>query len=194
LIIAVVGYVLVRRMMGEPAQAKRMLILPAVLSVIGLTDVSGQLKSPVAVLFLVGSVAISVVLGMLRGASVRITERDGLAFVRYTWVTLVLWVINLAVKFGANLVFGAVDAKDAASVSNGLLLTLGLGILAEGLIVLTRSMRQGHQIVWTERQDGGLRQGSALLGNPGNRAEAQPVAEWNTRRDLRRDRRRDYRR
>jgi hypothetical protein len=34
-ILAVVGYLLARRVIGEPAQAKRMLILPVVLSLIG---------------------------------------------------------------------------------------------------------------------------------------------------------------
>jgi hypothetical protein len=44
-ILAAVGYVLARRVIGEPAQAKRMLILPIVLNLIGLSDVSGQVKT-----------------------------------------------------------------------------------------------------------------------------------------------------
>jgi hypothetical protein len=83
-VLAAVGYVLVRRVMGEPAQAKRMLVLPAVLSLIGLSGLSGQVTTPLSLLFLVATAAISVVLGALRGASVRIWQRDGLAFVRYT--------------------------------------------------------------------------------------------------------------
>jgi hypothetical protein len=37
-IIAAVGFVLIRRMMGEQAEAKRMLVLPAILTVIGLSN------------------------------------------------------------------------------------------------------------------------------------------------------------
>src|SRR5207302_543971 len=60
LILAAIGYVLVRRMMGEAAQAKRMLILPAVLFVVGLTQSTGLLRSPAALLFVLVTCALSV--------------------------------------------------------------------------------------------------------------------------------------
>jgi len=69
LILAAVGYLLARHVIGEPAQAKRMLILPVVLSLIGLSDVSGQVKMPLSLLFLVATAAISVLLGALRCAA-----------------------------------------------------------------------------------------------------------------------------
>jgi hypothetical protein len=144
-ILAVVGYLLVRRVMGEPAQVRRMLILPAVLTLIGLSDVSGGIRTPLSLMFLVGTAAVSIVLGALRGLSVRISQQDGIAFVRYTVFTIVLWVVNLAVKFGANFALGVIDPKAAAAVGNSLLLTLGLGILAEGGVVLYRALRNGYQ-------------------------------------------------
>ncbi|MEV5710508.1 DUF1453 domain-containing protein [Actinoallomurus sp. NPDC052274] len=154
LIVAAVGYVLVRRVLGEPAQAKRMLVLPAVLSVIGLSDVASQAKTPVSLLFLVATVAISVVLGLLRGVSVRVSGRDGLAFVRYTWITVVLWAVNLLIKFGANAGLAVADPKDAGAVGDSLLFPLGLGILAEGLVVLYRALRADHAVMWAQGQDG----------------------------------------
>jgi hypothetical protein len=162
-ILAAVGYVLARRLMGEPAQAKRMLVLPAVLSVIGLSDVSGHVKTPVSLLFLVATAAVSVALGALRGVSVRIYRHEGVAFVRYTGVTVVLWVVSLAVRFGANLVLGAVDRTAAGAVGEGLLLTLGLGILAEGLVVLSRALRAGHPVMWAQGRDGAPPQRSPFL-------------------------------
>ena len=191
LILAAVGYLLVRRVMGEPAQAKRMLILPAVLSLIGLSDVSGEVKAPLSLVFLVATAAISVVLGALRGASVRISQRDGLAFVRYTGLTVVLWVVNLAVKFGANLVLGAIDPKDAGAVSNSLLLTLGLGILAEGLVVLYRALRSGHPVMWAQGQDGNPHQMFPIVTNRSdNPSDDHRATGWNTRPDQFRDHRR----
>ena len=163
LILVAIGYVLVTRVIGQPAQAKRMLILPAVLAVIGLSDVSGELKTTTSVLFLVGTAAISVLLGAARGASVRISRRDGLAFVRYTGWTVLLWVVNLAVKFGANLLLTSVDPQDATGVSNSLLLTLGVGMLVEGLVVLYRALRADHPVMWSQGRDGGSRQMSPLL-------------------------------
>jgi hypothetical protein len=184
LILAAVGYLLVRRLMGEPAQAKRMLVLPAVLSLIGLSDVSGQVTTPLSLLFLVATAAISVVLGVLRGASMRISQRDGLAFVRYTGITVVLWVVNLAIKFGANLALGAIDPKDAVPVGDSLLLTLGLGILAEGLVALYRALRSGHQVLWAQGQDGAPHPMSPMADDPRRRALG-----WNTRLDQHDDRR-----
>jgi hypothetical protein len=197
LILTAVGYLLVRRMMGEPVQAKRMLILPVVLTLIGLSDVSGQARTPLSLLFVVATAAISIAIGALRGVSVRISERDGLAFVRYTGVTVVLWVVNLAIKFGANLVLGAIDPKDAGAVSNSLLLTLGLGILAEGLVVLYRALRTDHRVLWTRGQDGAPDQMSPFLDNlrrgPSNRDDDpydDRAAGWNTRPDQLRHHRR----
>ncbi|MCQ4079284.1 hypothetical protein NGB36_01320 [Streptomyces sp. RB6PN25] len=203
LILAAVGYLLVRRVMGEPAQAKRILILPAVLSLIGLSDVSGQVKTPLSLLFLVATAAISVVLGALRGASVHISQREGLAFVRYTGVTVVLWVVNLAIKFGVNLALGAIDSKDPGAVGNSLLLTLGLGILAEGLVVLYRALRNNHPVMWTQGQDGAPHQMFPFLNDPQrsltNRGDHpygdhpygdHRAAGWNTRLDQPRDCRR----
>ncbi|MFD2472689.1 DUF1453 domain-containing protein [Amycolatopsis silviterrae] len=179
LIVAAVAYLMVRRMIGEPAQAKQMLILPAVLSVVGLSTLSGEVKTPASMAFLVGTAAISVVLGILRGTSVRITRRDGTAFVRYTALTVALWVANIVVKVGVNLALDAFDPHDAGGVSNSLLLTLGLGILAEGLVVLYRALRAGHQVMWTQGSDGAPAKTSPLLDNIQRNLTGR-TAEWNT--------------
>lgn len=196
LILAAICFVMVRRMMGEPAQAKRMLILPAVLSVIGLSDLSGQLKTPMAAVFLVATAAISVGIGALRGASVRISQRNGLAFVQYTWLTVTLWVVNLVIKFGADFVLKAADAKDAGAVSNSLLLTLGAGMLVEGLVVLYRALRSDHQVVWQEGKNGAPRQMSPFLDNLRRSLNDRGIGQDydDGRHETRRDYRRDYRR
>ncbi|MFJ8914211.1 DUF1453 domain-containing protein [Amycolatopsis sp. NPDC102389] len=182
LIVAAVAYLMVRRMIGEPAQAKQMLILPTVLSVVGLTTLSGEVKTPASMAFLVGTAAISVVLGILRGASVRISRRDGNTFVRYTAVTVGLWVANIVVKIGVNVALDAFDPKDSGGVANSLLLTLGVGILAEGLVVLYRALRAGHQVMWTQGGDGEPGQTSPLLDNIQRNLGGRP-AEWKTQSD-----------
>jgi hypothetical protein len=165
LVLAAVCYVLVRRFAGEPAQARRMLVLPAVLVVIGLSDVSGALHSVVSLVFLVATCAFGMLLGALRGASVRLSERDGLVVVRYTVITLVLWVVNLAVRFGASFVLGAVDPHAAAAVGNSLLLTLGAGMLVEGLVTMARALHTDSRVVWATGRDGAPHTASPLLDN-----------------------------
>ncbi|MFB9925483.1 DUF1453 domain-containing protein [Amycolatopsis halotolerans] len=179
LIVAAIGYLMVRRLIGEPAQAKQMLILPAVLSVVGLSTLSGEVKTPASMVFLVGTAAVSVALGVLRGMSVRISRRDGTAFVRYTALTVALWVANIVVKIGVNLALDAFDPQDAGGVANSMLLTIGVGILAEGLVVLYRALRAGHQVMWTQGSDGAPGQTSPLLDDIQRNLNGRP-AEWNT--------------
>jgi hypothetical protein len=183
LILAAVCYIMARRMIGEPAQAKRMLILPAVLLVIGLSQMSGDTQSVVSIGFLVATGGISVVIGALRGASVRVSERDGLAFV-----------------------LGVVDHQAAASVSNSLFLTLGAGMLVEGLVALARALRTDSRVAWSKGDDGephkmspflddlqgrlsgGARGTDAEQPNPRQGGTLSSLAEG--LRDARRDRRR----
>jgi hypothetical protein len=157
-----------------------------------------SVKTPLSLLFLVATAAISVLLGALRGVSVRVSQREGLAFLRYTGVTVVLWVVTLAIKFGANLTLGAIDPKDTAAVGNTLLLTLGLGILAEGFVVLYRALRNDHRVMWAQGQDGAPHRMSPFLDNlrrnMTNRADYPydnyRVSGWKTRPDQLRDYRR----
>jgi hypothetical protein len=164
LVIFAIGYVLVRRLAGQPAEGKRMLLLPAVLIVIGLTSLA-HTWSPVSIAFLVGTTLISVVLGILRGVSIRISERDGIAFMRYTGITVALWIVNIAIKLGASVMLGFVDHSAESSVSSGLLLSLGAGILMEGLVVLYRALHTDTQIIWSKGKDGASHTTSPFLDN-----------------------------
>jgi len=158
-IIAAVGYVLARRLLGEPAEAKRMLVLPLVLFAVGLTELAKVAQTPVSIAFLVGTTAIGVLLGLLRGASVRVYEQDGIVFARYTVLTIVWWAASFAVRFGASFVLGLVDPAAAHATGNGLLLTLGAGMLAEGLVVLAKAARGAGRIVWQQDELPGNRRG-----------------------------------
>ena len=191
LIVAAVGYMLVRRLMGEQAQAKRMLILPGVLFVVGLAQSSDVLHSPAAIVFMLVSGALSVAFGALRGASVKISDRGGLAFVRYTWVTVALWVANLAVKFGAGFVFAHIDPQ-AAALGNSLLLTLGLGMLVEGLVIVARALRSDTQVIWAKGQADAPHTRSSVLDGLRESMNGRPVAAGQSRYEWdapRRDRR-----
>lgn len=177
LIIAAICYVMARRMIGEPAEAKRMLILPGVLFVIGLDDVTKQVHNPSALLFLAISAGLSVLLGVLRGLSVRITDRGGLAFVQYRVFTLILWVLNIGLKFGLNAVVAAVNPAAATALSSSLLVTLGAGMIVEGLVTLARALRGDSQVMWAKGKDGQPHTMSPTLNNiqqslrPGSRPD-----------------------
>ncbi|KAA9158099.1 DUF1453 domain-containing protein [Amycolatopsis acidicola] len=162
LIIVAIGYVLVRRLAGDLAEAKRMLVLPGVLVVIGISQL-GDVRSATAMVFVVVTGLVSVVFGVLRGLSVRVYERDGVAAMRYTGLTIVFWVLNIAAKFGANFLLGVLDRSAGSAAGNTLMLTLGAGLLVEGVIVLAQAMRTGHQIVWQKGRNGQPHQNAEWL-------------------------------
>ncbi|MEV0260295.1 DUF1453 domain-containing protein [Streptomyces sp. NPDC050617] len=179
-------------MIGEPAEAKRMLILPAVLSLVGVSNLSGGHLDAGAVVFLVATGGLSVLLGVLRGVSIRLSNRDGLVFMRYTWVTVALWVLNIVAKIGANLLLGAVDPHMSGVTSDSLLLTIGIGMLAEGLMVLGRAVRTDSRVVWTAGKDGQPHTSSALIDSlqerfAGASASGRPRAERPSMLDALRD-------
>ncbi|MBB4687859.1 DUF1453 domain-containing protein [Amycolatopsis jiangsuensis] len=156
-IVAAIGYLLLRRLAGQPAQVKQMLVLPGVLTLIGLSDVKNVLHSPVALGFLVVTALLSAGIGALRGATIRLFDRDGVVYMRYTALTVVLLVVNVAVKFGANLLLGAIDPGQVAVLGNTLMLTLGLSMLLEGAVTMAKALRSGHRILWDKNRDGTTR-------------------------------------
>ena len=163
LIIAAIGYVLTRRLIGEPAEVRRMLLVPVVLTGVGIVDLGKVTLSPVSIGFLVGTTAISLVLGLLRGASIRVFERDCVVFMRYTATTVVLWAVNLVVKLLGSVALGLVDPTAQHATTTGMMFTLGVGMVVEGLPVLAKAMRSGGQIVWQQGRNGQPHATSSLL-------------------------------
>lgn len=163
LIIAVVGYMLIRRLLGEPAEGKRMLLLPAVLTVLGVVSLAKVTQSPTSIIFLVVMIAVSLALGLLRGASIRVFEKDDIVYMRYTATTVVLLVLNVAIKIGGSLILGLIDPAAEQAAGSGLMLTLGASLLVEGLAVLSKAVRMGSRILWEKGKDGEPHKTSALL-------------------------------
>ncbi len=105
-----------------------MLLIPAILTVIGLIQITKVGQSGVSIGFLVVSTVVSVIIGVLRGASVRVFEHDGLVFMKYTAVSIGLLVANVVIRLGAGLVLGVIDPSASDSVGKGVLLALGANL------------------------------------------------------------------
>jgi len=144
LILALVCFVLYRQTVARPVVARRLVILPAILVVIGVAAIShvdnGAL-SATASLYLAIDLLASVALGGLRGCLVRVYERDGVMWRQGGVITLALWIVSIAVRavigiLASNAGFG--------NVSNASLeLALGVTLLAQNGVVAWRGSRQG---------------------------------------------------
>ncbi len=142
LVIAGVIYVMWRRLRGEPLQAKRLVVLPAVFSALGIVDLTGPRVphlSPEAIAFLVAGASVSLVLGAARGATIELFSQGGFLGQRYRLATVVLWGALIASK----LVLALVAHVTGASGGTGLMLCLGLSLAGEAAVVAPRALSTG---------------------------------------------------
>lgn len=140
LVIAAVGWVLWSRLKGQPLRARRLLILPVVLIVIGATDLPHLTRTDIV--FLVVSVAVSVVLGAARGATIELYPLQGELWQRYRISTVVLWASLIVTKVVLMGVASAFHAS-AGGGTNSLLVTLGASLVAEAAVVGPRALSTG---------------------------------------------------
>ncbi|MFI6102032.1 DUF1453 domain-containing protein [Lentzea sp. NPDC051213] len=94
LIAAGVLYVLVRRFRGEPLNARDLLAPPAFLLFFGIRALEGFHPSYLVPL------AAGFAFGALRGMTIRLYEKDGHLWQRYTPWTLLVWVTSIGASFG----------------------------------------------------------------------------------------------
>ena len=162
LAVAAVGYVLLSRMKGQPLKLKRLVVLPAVLTVIGITDFTGSSVprlTPKDIAFLVVSVVISAVLGAARGATIELYPQQGELWQRYRRNTVGLWIALIATKLVLTVIASGAGASKGGG-TNSLLLSLGVSLLAEAAIVAPRALSSGVPFAVDHK---GARSGPSLV-------------------------------
>jgi hypothetical protein len=176
-VIAIVGFVIGRQLMGEPLRGKRVVLLPAVLIVIGFADLTSDGRHPQAadVLCLVISAVIAAGIGAGQGSVLRLESRNGALWGQMPLRGLWLWIALVASRVVMTLVASGLHAHLAASTA-GIVLILGVNRLAQAAVVFPRALAAG--IPFAPERDGG----SFLAGFPGQPAAAQdgPLAgtDW----------------
>lgn len=137
--IALIVFVVYRRMAGRPVGlVKKQFALPVVLIVIGWGDATKGLTKPLDAAFTIVGCAISLVLGLARGGTDRVSERDGAAYVQWTWWSVGLFAANLVIKLVLDLA-GIAAGETAKAAGSSLIIALGLTLLGEAAIVWYRT-------------------------------------------------------
>lgn len=154
LVVLLVGYLLVRRMAGQLMEARRMLVLPAILALVGLASLNSTSLSAMAMGFLLLGCVVGIVLGVIRGYTVRITELDGKAWMRYSVASIGLWIAAIAVRVLMVPMEIAIDPAAASAAGQATMLAVGIGFLAESAVVLYRAMHSDATIVWRADKSG----------------------------------------
>jgi hypothetical protein len=142
--IALIIFVVYRRMTGSPVgPVKRQFALPVALIVIGWGDATKGLTKPLDVTFTIVGCAISLVLGLARGGTDRVSERDGAAYVQWTWWSVGLFAANVVVKLVLDLA-GVAAGETARAAGSSLIIALGLTLLGEAAVVWYRAGGPGR--------------------------------------------------
>lgn len=137
--VALIGYALLSRVRGQAvATPKRLFALPIILIVLGYGDLTraGTMK-PIEIALTVVGAAVSLGLGLLRGGADKLSVRDGSPFVQWGAASLALFVGNLGAKLVLDLI--GVAAGGGSAVGRSLVLTFGLTLLGEAVIVWLRT-------------------------------------------------------
>jgi len=144
-VIGIIGFVIFKQVRGEALRGKRAVLLPAILTVIGFTNLhasnGAHLQRADIVCIVIGSIG-SALIGLAFGAITRLESRGG-----YLWAQLPVWGLWL---WGAMFAWRAVSYVLAVSMhahvaasSSTLLFSLGLNRLAQAAVVVPRAMSMG---------------------------------------------------
>ena len=148
LVLAAVGYVLVSRWHGRPINSRRLLLMPALLSgygVLQFTGAAGRGLRPVDVMIVAAGTAVAAAMGVARAVTVAVYVRDGQPWMRYRAATLALWAATVVTRLAVTAISIATGSSAAASRGPAILLSVGVTLLAEGVVVTHRGFSPDGQ-------------------------------------------------
>lgn len=162
--IAIIGYVIGRQLRGEPLRGRRVVLLPAILTVVGVLDLGGNhvRVRPVDVgCLIVGGVVVAAI-GLGQGAVTRLESRNGYLWGQLPTQGLWLWLLLIGARVMMTLLAHGLGAEVAGS-SSTILLMLGINRLGQAAVVLVRAMSAG--VAFAPEKDGSSFL-SGLTGQP----------------------------
>jgi hypothetical protein len=152
-VIAIIGYVIGRQLLGEPLRGKRVVLLPVILAVAGAADLGshGRHVRSADVVCLVISGLIAVTIGLLQGRQMRLESRSGALWGQMPVRALWLWALLVASRLVMTVIALAVGAKVAGS-SAPIIMLLGINRIGQAAIVMRHALATG--IPFAPEKDG----------------------------------------
>lgn len=150
-VIAVIGLVIYQQLAGQFLRGKRVVVLPAVLTVVGLFSLRGHHLAPADVTWITVGAAGALAIGLAFGLMTRLESRDGVLWGKLPPRGLWLWAAFIAWRVVIMLVAARMGAHVAASTAP-LLFTLGLNRAGQAAVILPRALTAG--IPFAPEKDG----------------------------------------
>jgi hypothetical protein len=151
--IGVIAYVIGQQVAGGALSGKRLVVLPAVLTVIGIIDISGSKVHPDAtdIVLLAVSAATAIGTGAGLGTMTHLERRDGHLWAQLPKQGLWLWAGLIISRLAIIAIAHGAGAHVAAGTA-AILLMLGLNRAAQALVVVPRAITAG--IPFAPEKDG----------------------------------------
>ncbi|MDI5981040.1 DUF1453 domain-containing protein [Amycolatopsis magusensis] len=141
LVLAGIGYTVVRRAIGEPLAARDLLATPVILLVLGVHQVADAGHPAAGDWFWLAVTSVTgLAFGLLRGSTVRLLVKDGVLWQRYPGRAYAVWVLSLIVNGGLAFLATSTGMNgDLRSIP----LSIGVSLLGEALAVGARALATG---------------------------------------------------
>jgi hypothetical protein len=136
---ALIVFVLAKRVRGEAVrEPKKLFLLPIVLGVIGLENVTHAKVNTIDIVVIAAGAALSLGLGLVRGKFDRVTLVNGSPFMSWSAASVAVFAANVLVKLALDAV-GVAAGGTTSALTSSILLSLGLTLLGEAAVVWFRS-------------------------------------------------------
>jgi hypothetical protein len=137
--IALIVFVLARRVRGEAVrEPKKLFLLPVVIGLIGLQNVSHAALNTVDIAVIAVGAALSLALGLLRGHLDKVTLVNGSPYMSWTAGSVIVFAVNVLAKLALD-ALGVAAGGTTSALTSSILLSLGLTLLGEAAIVWMRA-------------------------------------------------------
>ncbi len=141
IIAALVIAIVIRRLIGEPVNARDLFAAPVILTGIGIVSlVRAKVVTDNDLAWVVAGAALGTALGALRGATVRLFDKQGVLWQRYTGRTFLTVAGTLAVSAAFGFLAVRMGMHEDARPTQ---LSLGVSFLGESLVIGRRGMASG---------------------------------------------------
>jgi hypothetical protein len=145
LYIAILGFLVFRRIQGRPiGSVKQLLILPVIVTILGFEDLTHkQHLGSVNITFAVIGCAVSLALGAYRGTANKLSVRDGVPYVQWSTRSVVIFAINIAAKLAIDVIC-VVTGGTTSGATSSLVLAAGLMLVGEAAVVWIRLQNEPY--------------------------------------------------
>jgi hypothetical protein len=137
--LALIVFILARRMRGEAVTTpKKLFLLPLVVGAIGLENLTHAKPNAVAIGVITAGSALSLLLGLVRGRLDKVSMVNGVPYMAWSVASVVVFAVNVLAKVALD-AGGLAAGGTSAALSSSILLSFGLTLLGEAVVVWQRA-------------------------------------------------------